>query len=276
MLSDQPSPSPTPLPTPGARLDPATMPAHWLLARLGKKVMRPGGLPLTEAMLAGLAIGPPDDVVDLAPALGVTVQRVAAARPASFRGVERGEEEAERARRLAGGRSYECVVAEPESTGLPAGSATVVYGEACLSLETDDTKRRIIAEAARLLRPGGRLGLHELLLTPDDIPAEAKRRIEVDLTRAVRVRARPLTLVEWSTLLDEGGFTVRQATPAPILLLKPATVVHDEGWGGTLAILGRAARRPVALRRIADLWRSMHRERQHLGAVAIVAVRRPA
>jgi SAM-dependent methyltransferase len=250
------------------------MPAHWLLARLGKKVMRPGGLPVTEAMLAGLAIGPDDDVVDLAPALGITVPLVEAARPASFRGVERGEREAERARRLAAGGRYECVVAEPEATGLPGGSAAVVYGEACLSLETDATKRRIIAEAARLLRPGGRLGLHELLLTPDDIPAEVKRRIETDLTRTVRVRARPLTLAEWSTLLDEGGFAVRHVTPAPLLLLSPATVIRDEGWGGTAAILGRAARRPVVLRRLANLWRSFHRERDHLGAVAIVAVRR--
>jgi hypothetical protein len=246
------------------------MPAHWLLARLGKKVMRPGGTILTEAMLAGLAIGPSDDVVDLAPALGDTVRRVEASRPASFRGVERGEAEAERASRLGGG-TYECVAAKPEATGLPAGSASVVYGEACLSLETDDTKRRILAEAARLLRSGGRLGLHELLLTPDDIAPDAKRRIETELTRSVRVRARPLTLAEWTGLLDEAGFKVRHVTPAPMLLLAPLSVLRDEGVGGALTIAGRIVRQPVVLRRVADLWRTMHRERRHLGAVAIVA-----
>src|SRR5581483_5223120 len=154
MAEDQsPVRSATPLPAPGARLDAATMPAHWLLARLGKKVMRPGGLPVTNAMLAGLSIGPEDDVVDLAPGLGVTVDLVHAARPASFRGLERGEVEAERARRLSGGTPYTCVVAPPEDTGLAEGSASVVYGEAVLSLETDATKDRIIVEAARLLRP---------------------------------------------------------------------------------------------------------------------------
>lgn len=246
------------------------MPAHWLLARLGKKVMRPGGTTLTDAMLAGLAIGPGDDVVDLAPALGDTVRRVQAAGPASFRGVERGEQEAERATQL-GHQPYECVAAKPESTGLPAGSASVVYGEACLSLETDATKRRILAEAARLLRPGGRLGLHELLLTPDDIAPEVKRRIETDLTRSVRVRARPLTLPEWTALLDEAGFKIRHVTPAPMLLLAPKAVIRDEGWNGTLTLVARVVRQPAVLRRVADLWRTMHRERRSLGAVAIVA-----
>ena len=44
------------------------MPAHWLLARLGKRVLRPGGLGITRALLDGLAVGPEDDVVEFAPA----------------------------------------------------------------------------------------------------------------------------------------------------------------------------------------------------------------
>lgn len=261
-----------PLPVPGEHLDPATMPAHWLLARLGKKVMRPGGSTLSDAMLSGLAIGPDDHVVDLAPAFGDTVRRVAAAGPASFRGVERGEAEARRAQSLGAGR-YECVVAEPEATGLPAHSASVVYGEACLSLETDETKRRIVAEAARLLRPGGRLGLHELLLTPDDIGAADKRRIETDLTRTVRVRARPLTLGEWSALLGEAGFVLDRVTPAPLLLLSPRSLVRDEGWDGTVRLLARTLRQRVVRRRVLELWKTIRRERRNLGAVVIVATR---
>ena len=268
-----PSSSPAaPLPVPGEHLNPATMPAHWLLARLGKKVMRPGGSALSDVLLAGLAIGPGDDVIDLAPALGDTVRRVEASGPASFRGVERGKAEAARAEQLAG-RRYECLVADPEATGLPDGSASVVYGEACLSLETDDTKRAILAEAARLLRPGGRLGLHELLLTPDGIAAEDKRRIETDLTRTVRVRARPLTLAEWTDLLEGAGFTIGQVHPAPLLLLAPGTLVRDEGLAGTLRLLGRIVRRPVVLRRVADLWKVIFRERRNLGSVVIIAAR---
>jgi len=36
---------------PGNGLDSAKMPGHWLLSRLGKRVLRPGGLELTRQML---------------------------------------------------------------------------------------------------------------------------------------------------------------------------------------------------------------------------------
>jgi hypothetical protein len=264
----------TDLPAPGQGMDPATMPAHWLLARLGKTVMRPGGGPVGDAMLSGLAIGTADHVVDLAPGLGVTVRQVIARRPASFLGLERGETEAARARAQWGHHPrWDCVVAPPWDSGRPDGSATVVYGEACLSLETDANKRRIIAEAARLLPAGGRLGLHELLLTPDDLPAAEKKRLGQEISRSVRVGARPLTRLEWVALLEEGGFRVRTVLPAPMLLLDPRTVLRDEGVRGTTRLLANVARSRAAQRRVVDLWRTMYRARTHLGAVALVAER---
>lgn len=40
---------------------------HWALARVGKRVLRPGGIELTQGMLTALAIGPQDRVVEFAP-----------------------------------------------------------------------------------------------------------------------------------------------------------------------------------------------------------------
>ena len=51
-------------------LDTTKMPGHWLLARLGKRVLRPGGRELTRQMLNGLCIKASDDVVEFAPGLG--------------------------------------------------------------------------------------------------------------------------------------------------------------------------------------------------------------
>ena len=48
------------------------MPGHWLLAKLGKRVLRPGGLELTRVMLKRLDIQSCDAVVEFAPGLGVT------------------------------------------------------------------------------------------------------------------------------------------------------------------------------------------------------------
>ena len=42
---------------------------HWVLAKLGKRVLRPGGLELTRWMVSQLAIQPTDDIVEFAPGL---------------------------------------------------------------------------------------------------------------------------------------------------------------------------------------------------------------
>src|SRR5690242_276636 len=60
---------------------------HWLLARLGKRVLRPGGVELTRTLLAHAALSDAD-VVELAPGLGRTATEILARRPRSYVGAE--------------------------------------------------------------------------------------------------------------------------------------------------------------------------------------------
>jgi hypothetical protein len=73
---------------PGAELTASKMPGHWLLARLGKSVLRPGGLNLTRRMLESLAIQPSDAVVEFAPGLGVTARMTLDLHPAAYTAIE--------------------------------------------------------------------------------------------------------------------------------------------------------------------------------------------
>ena len=164
------------------------MPGHRLLARLGKRVLRPGGRELTRAMLdqAGLAGA---DVVELAPGLGRTAAEIVALRPRSYRGVDRSPE-AVQATRLVVAALGDVHVADASATGLPDASADVVVGEAMLTMQSDAAKAEIVDEAARLLRPGGRYAIHELGLTSDDIAEQTKTDIRQGLARSIRVNAR--------------------------------------------------------------------------------------
>ena len=65
------------------------MPGHWLLAKMGKRVLRPGGLELTKRLLSDLAVTENDDVVEFAPGLGITARMTLAKRPRSYIAVER-------------------------------------------------------------------------------------------------------------------------------------------------------------------------------------------
>lgn len=92
------------------------MPGHWLLARMGKRVLRPGGLELTRQMLDALDIRASDDVVELAPGLGVTARAALEREPRSYVGIERDEDAAEHVRRYLSGDSRQCLVGRAEET----------------------------------------------------------------------------------------------------------------------------------------------------------------
>ncbi|QEF97785.1 hypothetical protein Mal15_18290 [Stieleria maiorica] len=74
---------------PGDKLDASKMPGHWLLARMGKRVLRPGGIEMTRRMLDSLSISSSDTVVELAPGMGATARLTLAFRPAAYIAVER-------------------------------------------------------------------------------------------------------------------------------------------------------------------------------------------
>jgi len=266
----------TDTPIPGADLNLAKMPGHWLLARMGKRVLRPGGMELTRAMLRGLDIQSSDAVVELAPGLGVTMQLALERQPASYTCVERDEGAANIVRRKLRAHGAQCQVGHAEDTGLPAGSATVVYAEAMLTMQTQTSKERIVREVHRLLQPGGRYGIHELSLTPDHLNEDEANAICRDLSESIHVGARPLTAGEWRALLEREGFEVTGESDAPMKLLDPSRVIADEGIVRSVRIAANILRNPTARSRVRSMRRVFNHYRGNLGAIALVAVKREA
>ena len=258
---------------PGQGLDYAKMPGHWLLAQMGKRVLRPGGLELSRKMLAELDAQAGDDVVEFAPGLGVTARIILERDPASYTGIERSEEAAAYTRGYLSGQGRRCIVGRAESPPLPDDSASVVFGEAMLTMQTAPNKGRIVREAARLLTPGGRYGIHELCLQPDDIGEDKKAEINKALSGAIRVGARPLTPSEWVELLEESGFAVNRPITAPMHLLQPKRFVQDEGLAGALRFALKAATTPAARRRILGMRKVFRQYADNLAAIALVGVK---
>lgn len=259
---------------PQAERSMAATQGHWVLARLGKRVLRPGGLALTQAMIQQAETSGAD-VVELAPGLGRTASLIMDTQPRSYVGVDRDERAAKLVQGVVG-HAGTVRVADAKHTDLPANSVDVVVGEAMLSMQTDSQKREIVREAARVLRPGGRYAIHELALQPDNISENLKHEIRTDLARAIRVNARPLTVSEWSDILNEAGLQVEWARTAPMALLQMRRNIADEGFGRTLAIVARALRDPAARSRVLAMRQVFRRYRTQLRGVAIVARQRDA
>ncbi len=260
-------------PRPGEHLDVSKMPIYALLSRLGKQVLRPGGMGLTQQMLELLDVQPSDEVVEFAPGMGATAKLTLRREPAHYIAIERDEASMRLVSRYLNGPNQQSVIGRAENTDLPDASATVVYGEAMLTMQTASNKERIMAEAARILKPGGRYGIHELCLKPDDLGDAEKSEIERGLSEASHVGTRPQTQSEWRALLEGTGLQVTDTAMAPFRLLDPRRVIRDEGIPGALRLAKNVLRDAAARRRVLAMRSVLHRYRNSLAAIAIVAMK---
>lgn len=247
------------------------LPGHWLLAKMGKRVLRPGGMELTQKLLSMLAIDSSDDVVEFAPGLGVTARITLAKNPRTYTAVERDPKAAGQVWRLLDRPEYQCVVGSAEDTGLPEALATALYGEAMLSMQPATAKERILREAFRLLRPGGRYGIHELCLVPNELGEEVRQEMQRELSGEIHVGVRPLTIGEWRELLERVGFVVEEEHLAPMHLLEPARLVRDEGLFRALRFVFNVVRHQEARHRVRRMRRVFRKYSDHLSAIALIA-----
>jgi hypothetical protein len=142
-----------------------------------------------------------------------------------------------------------------------------------LSMQSAEQKRRILAEAFRVLRPGGRYGIHELALLPDDVEESVRKAIEREMSLNIHVGVRPLTLSEWRRSLEEAGFRVTWQHLAPMHLLEPKRVIADEGITGAVRIGCNLLRNSAARRRVLSMRSMFRRYSSQLSAVAMVGVK---
>ncbi|MGO9480153.1 MAG: class I SAM-dependent methyltransferase [Candidatus Kryptoniota bacterium] len=238
---------------------------------MGKKVLRPGGRKLTLRMIETLGISTADSVVEFAPGMGSTAKLVFAHKPRMYFGIDQNETAIERLSGLYSNNGYKFIRASIANSGLPDDTATVVLGEAVLTMQTDERKGEIIKEAYRVLERGGRYAIHEIGLLPDDASEAMKEKIREDLSGIIRVNALPLTITEWKNLFREAGFAVENVLTTPMHLLKPARLVSDEGIPGTLRILYNVLTTPGALKRVSGMRSVFNKHEKSMTAVSIIA-----
>ena len=242
---------------------------HWLLARLGKKVLRPGGRKMTEWILdrAGLTDA---RVVELAPGLGITATEILNRAPGNYVGIDEDPDAAKTTDKVVGNKGR-VIEGKAQETGLGDNSADAVVGEAMLTMQGDKGKAAILDEVRRILVPGGRYAIHELALTPDDLDAATKDEIRIAMSKAIRVNARPLTVAEWRNLLEEHGFEVEHVRTAEMGLLKPSQMIEDEGISGVARIAGNMIKHPAARKRVLGMRSVFVENDDVLASIGIVA-----
>jgi arsenite methyltransferase len=163
----------------------------------------PGGAKLTARLAAALGVGPGDVVVDLASGLGRSALQVARETGCEVVGVELSADNVAEARG-AGDERARFVQGDAEALPFEDKSFDGALCECSFCLFPD--AQQAAAEIARVLRPGGRLALSDVVAEPERLAPELRTLLAED---ACIARARPLE--EVVRLLEAAGLQVASA-----------------------------------------------------------------
>ncbi len=134
----------------------------------------PGGLALTRRLAAALALRPGWRVVDVASGPGTTARLLAAEYAVTVDGVDLGEPTVHRARAATEKAGLATRVrfhlGDAERLPLPDGVADAVVCECAFCTFPDKTTAA--AEFARILRPGGLVGITDVVVADEGLPPE--------------------------------------------------------------------------------------------------------
>jgi SAM-dependent methyltransferase len=112
--------------------------------------------------------------------------------------------------RKAGIENVEFLRGEIEHIPLPDNSVDVIISNCVINLSAD--KDRVLAEAFRVLKPGGRLAVSDVVVRGDDVPAEVRRSMEL----WIGCVAGALEENEYRTKLANAGFAGVEVEPTRI------------------------------------------------------------
>ncbi|MCK9481664.1 MAG: class I SAM-dependent methyltransferase [Bacteroidia bacterium] len=242
---------------------------HWILAKMGKRVLRPGGKELTQKLVSGLDVNHKDDIVEFAPGLGYTASLTLAKLPHSYVGVDADEDAVRLLKQKIKGNNIQFILGQASETHLDNDSKDKVYGEAMLTMHADHRKSEIIRESHRILKKGGLYAIHELGLV--DVNEEQKEQIQRDLAICIKVNARPLTENEWKELLEKEGFKIKQVYTNAMHLLESKRIFDDEGFWRAMKITFNILRNKAARTRINEMKRVFKKHDKHMNSIAIIA-----
>jgi arsenite methyltransferase len=117
--------------------------------------------------------------------------------------------------RKAGVSNVEFLKGEIENIPLPDESVDVIISNCVINLSAD--KRKVLREAFRVLRPGGRFAVSDVVVR-GEVPPEIRRSIEL----WVGCVAGALEEAEFKALLQETGFTEVEIEPTRIYRIDDA------------------------------------------------------
>ena len=181
------------------------------------ETLHPGGLALTNRLGRLMGIQRDDWVVDLASGRGVSAMAVSRAFHCRVAGVEFSHAgtaaavAASRANPVADQAFF--LQGDAENPPLASSRFDGVFCECSMNIFPD--KSRAVREIRRLLRPGGSLGLSDVMVEPGSLPGE----LEGNMGQVLCLSG-ALSVNGYRQLLEDGGLALQHQEDASVEILK--------------------------------------------------------
>ena len=208
---------------------------HKFLKKLGKTRLRPGGVKGTDFLLAHIKFEAGNRVLEVACNRGINLISLAKRYPkTTFIGIDVDKEsilEAQLEVVRNNLKNIEFMRADAFHLTFSDNSFDYIINEAMLTMFSDKSKSKALSEYYRVLKPGGLLLTHDILLLNN---YEETRKT---LSDAINMNVSPLPKENWLLLFEEAGFKTVNSLYDKLTLLTVSGLVDDEGILNTLKII---------------------------------------
>ncbi len=245
---------------------------HKFLARLGKTRLRPGGKKATEWLFKQAEFTPQSRVLEIACNMATTSIDIAKRFNCHIIGIDMDKSALAKAKQnvIKNNVSQLVDIQQADASKLPFAdnSFDVVINEAMLTMYADKTKARLLNEYFRVLKPGGKLLTHDIML---DNP-ENSQDVMAQIHNAINVNAQPMSHDDWINLFSTIGFINIKSEHAAMTLMSPRGMITDEGFFGAIKIVGNALHKQNRPQFI-QMFKTFRKNKKSLNYIAICSVK---
>lgn len=249
---------------------------HLFLASIGKTMLRPGGREATEKIIADCNITKDTKILEVAPNMGTTAVQLAKTYGCQIIGVDIHAQLVEKAQQNIRDNQLEhwIQIQKGDAMHLPFIDHTfdVVLNEAMLTMLSDEQKKKALSEYYRVLKPGGKLATHDMLLKQKPDHLEIQSRMQ-KWREFLQVNARPCTKEGWIGLIEVQGFQDLSVHIGKMRLLSFRGLVYDEGWDGLMKMIDAARKTPETEARFFELISRFDENEDLYGYIALTAAK---
>lgn len=241
---------------------------HTFLASLGKTRLRPGGVEATEWLVGQAQLNGDTKVLEVACNMATTSIELAQRFGCRICAIDMDKNAlaTASARVREAGLSENIQILEANAGKLPFADASfdVVINEAMLTMYADKAKAKLVSEYYRVLKKGGCLLTHDIMLTRGDLASESHGQLQ----DVVKSHVSPMSQLAWKQLFLDSGFSRVDTHNGAMSLMSPAGLIRDEGLVRAIKIVFNGMRTAENRKRFTGMFRYFRSHRNQLNFIA--------